>query len=355
MSALASGAPEPPRSVLSLPKLPPFLRRNLPWLLLIVLSITFAEFLTGSTPVLLPFVNPLSAVFLVGLYGAGVLLVREASIRWDKGWPTILLLGVAYGIAEEGLGTKTFFGPAGVGVLGSFGHFAGVNWVWAAELALFHAVFSIALPIAVVALIFPDSARVPFLPTRRALGGVLAVFLLTVAAMFALFNPGETPGAALLLASVAAIGLLLLLGRYAPARLAPFAFGRTQGGRGPLPPVIVGGLFVWGFFGLAWLSPVLLPVPFLVVTGLVAWSVAFGWYIASHAAEFEVPSARFAFVFGALTFSLVLATIWGFLGDFGAIPVVLAVILVSWRLRRRLGIPLPSTLGRPSLGPGPTA
>ena len=119
-------------------RVPVGLRRNAPWLVLIVTSITFAEFLTGSTPVLVPLLDPLSALFLVGLYGAGVLLVREASIRWNKGWPTILLLGAAYGIAEEGLGTKTFFGPAGVGYLGVYGHFVGVNWVWAVELDLFH-------------------------------------------------------------------------------------------------------------------------------------------------------------------------------------------------------------------------
>ena len=354
MTETATDALPTPRSVLTLPTLPPFLARNLAWLLLIVLSITFAEFLTGSTPVLLPFVNPLSAVFLVGLYGAGVLLVREAAVRWNKGWPTVLLLGVAYGIAEEGIGTKTFFGPAGVGVLASFGHFAGVNWVWATELALFHAVFSIALPIAVVALIFPDTARLRFLPTRRALGGFLGVFLLTVAAMFVLFNPSETPGAPLLLASLAAIGLLTVLARYAPAQLAPFAFGRSAGAPGRFSPVLLGAVFVWGFFALAWLSPVFLPVPLLAVSALVAWTVGVGWYLAVHAKEYETPAARLAFVFGALTFSLVLATIFGLLGDYGALPVVVAVVLVAWRLRRHLTVPAERPAVWPSGGPGPT-
>ncbi|MCI4324765.1 MAG: hypothetical protein L3K00_02610 [Thermoplasmata archaeon] len=339
--ALPAPTPAPPAPPGGGP--PPFqprawLRRNAPWLVLILASITFAEFLTGSTPVLVPLLDPVSAMFLIGLYGAGVLLVREASIRWNKGWPTILLLGAAYGIAEEGLGTKTFFGRLGVGYLGVYGHFAGVNWVWATELALFHAIFSIALPIAVVALMFPATARIPFLPARRSLPAVLTVYLATVGAMFILFNPQETPSALVLVAAVAAIGILVALARRAPASLRTFR-PSTVGRPTVDHPILAGALFVWGFFALAWVAPPLVPIPVVVALALVVWAVAFGLYVARHAEAFQRPAIRLDFILGALTFGLVLATVMGFFGDWGAIPVVGIVIYVGWRLRQRLAEP----------------
>jgi hypothetical protein len=324
-----------------------WLRRNAPWLMLILASITFAEFLTGSTPVLVPILDPVSAIFLIGLYGAGAILVREASIRWKRGWPTILLLGAAYGIAEEGLGTKTFFGRLGVGYLGVYGHLAGVNWVWATELALFHSIFSIALPIAVVALRFPASERVSFLPTQRSLFAVLAVYLLTVGAMFILFNPQETPSVLVLVATVVAIATLVALARRAPAGLATFRAGLVA--RSTVEhPLQAGALFVWGFFALAWLAPHLVPVPAIVALGLFGWTVGFGVYVARHAEAFRRPAVRLDFILGALTFSLVLATVMGFFGDFGVIPVVGAVIYLGWRLRQRLAEPATDSVRVPS-------
>jgi len=334
-----------PSGVLRVPRLPPVLARNLPWLLLVLLSITFAEFLTGSTFVFLPLLNPLSAVFLVGLYGAGVLLVREARVRWRKGWPTVLLLGAAYGIAEEGLGTKTFFGPAGVGHLAVYGHWIGVNWVWAVELAAFHAIFSIALPIAVVALVFPETEGRSFLPTRRALGFVLATFLATVAAMFVLFNRPEIPSAALVVASVAAIALLIVLARRAPRGLGDLGVGRAVV-PSVLGPFALGAAFVWGFFGLSWLGPPLIPAAAVTGIAILAWCVVFGVHLARHREEYQRPAARLEFVLGSLTFSLVLASIYTVFGDFGAPLAVAGVVLLGLRLRARLRVPMGADAAR---------
>ncbi len=53
-------------------------------------------------------------------------------IRWRKGWASVFLLGFAYAILEEGLALRTLYNPlAGpVGILGYYGHWLGVNWVW---------------------------------------------------------------------------------------------------------------------------------------------------------------------------------------------------------------------------------
>ncbi|MCD6244170.1 MAG: hypothetical protein J7J65_02910 [Candidatus Korarchaeota archaeon] len=51
----------------------------------------------------------------------------------------------AYGIVEEGVMTRSFFCPTwpDLGILAEYGRWIGVNWVWAIQLTIFHAVFSI--------------------------------------------------------------------------------------------------------------------------------------------------------------------------------------------------------------------
>jgi len=60
------------------------------------------EGLSGSTPPL-AFLNPAVTLLLACLYGSGALLVRDYARRWQKGWRSILILGAAYGIIEEGI------------------------------------------------------------------------------------------------------------------------------------------------------------------------------------------------------------------------------------------------------------
>jgi len=47
---------------------------------------------------------------------------------------------------------KNFFDPAWTdfGILGNYGGWLGVNWVWSLMLTIYHAVFSIAIPVVLV-------------------------------------------------------------------------------------------------------------------------------------------------------------------------------------------------------------
>ena len=51
-------------------------------------------------------------LILVLLYGCGALLIREVTRRTGRGWPTILLLGAAYGVIEAGLVDQAMFNPS---------------------------------------------------------------------------------------------------------------------------------------------------------------------------------------------------------------------------------------------------
>jgi hypothetical protein len=109
--------------------------------------------------------NPPFFVFQVllnaGLYGPGVLLIREARLRWKKGWASVLLLGLAYGILEEGIALGTMFNPSSSPVVSSglsgYGHYAGINWVWASQIDIIHALFSISIPILLLDLALPET------------------------------------------------------------------------------------------------------------------------------------------------------------------------------------------------------
>jgi hypothetical protein len=189
-------------------------RPRWPVLALLLLAPSIPELLTGSTPITTLFVAPaffaISFLGIVGLYGTGALLIREFVVYFQKGWASVLLLGAAYGIGEEGFAVHTFFEPSGapVGALGSYGHALGVNWLWALGLTIFHATYSIALPILLVGLIFPRERDARWLD-RGALVLTSVVYLFVVALFSVVVGHGPTPGAfALFLAlSLALIGL----------------------------------------------------------------------------------------------------------------------------------------------------
>jgi len=198
------------------------LRPRRPLLVLLLLAPSIPELLTGSTPITRLFVDPIGFAvgfaFEIGLYGCGALVVRELAVTLRRGFPSILLWGAAYGIAEEGLAVHTFFERSGppVGALTTYGSAYGVNWLWALGLTVFHATYSIALPILLVYLAYPE-ARGRRWTDRGALTLVLAVYLATVAVFAALVGYG--PNVWQLVLFVALAGTLVALGTVTPADL----------------------------------------------------------------------------------------------------------------------------------------
>jgi len=160
-----------------------------PGLVLFFLAPITGEMLCGSSPPA-QFFSVFGLLFLPVLYGGGAILVRELTLRWGKGWPTMLVLGAAYGIIEEGLEVKSFFNPywQDVGALGAYGRWAGVNWVWTFELTIYHAVVSIAIPILLTGLLFPARRDKPWVGRKTLI--TLGVLLLAEVVVGALFFGG---------------------------------------------------------------------------------------------------------------------------------------------------------------------
>src|SRR5512145_1942134 len=81
----------------------PFWKQRIhPALALWLIAPVFGEMVSGSTP-LNEYLSPFCILLFGMLYGSGALLIREMLIRGQKGWRSLLLLGMAYGIYEEGL------------------------------------------------------------------------------------------------------------------------------------------------------------------------------------------------------------------------------------------------------------
>ncbi len=150
------------------------------WFLALLSPIT-AELLSGSSPPF-EFFSPFGFLLLFGMYGAGVLLIRELTVIWRKGWATTIMLGFAYAIVEEGIAVKSFFDPgwADLGTLSEFGRFAEVNWIWAVWLSIFHSMISICLPILIFNLWYPHLRQERILVQRR-FKLVGAIYLIDIA------------------------------------------------------------------------------------------------------------------------------------------------------------------------------
>ena len=184
-----------------------------PAVVLLFLSPVIGELLSGSAPPA-EFFNPLGFIMLAVLYGGGAILVREMTFRWGKGWPTLLILGAAYGIAEEGLMCKSFFDPnwMDLGALGSYGRWIGANWVWALELTIYHCVFSIAIPILLVGILFPARRRQAWVGKGK-LWAIFVLWVLNAVFIFLFISKYRPPVVHYLVTMAVTVGLCILAWR----------------------------------------------------------------------------------------------------------------------------------------------
>jgi len=155
----------------------------LPVLTLLILAPVIGELLSGSSPPA-EYFQPMTFILLTMLYGTGALVIRETVQRWGGGWLSILLLGFAYGIFEEGIVVHSFFDPTwgDLGILATYGRWLGVNWIWTAALTLFHGVMSISVPIALTEMIFTKMKGDAWLGRRGYTLAIMLFFLNTVLA-----------------------------------------------------------------------------------------------------------------------------------------------------------------------------
>ncbi|MBW4607786.1 MAG: hypothetical protein KME22_11295 [Hassallia sp. WJT32-NPBG1] len=138
------------------------MRRIAPAIGLFFLSPLIGEFLLGNIPIdALPI-----GLFAAPLYGGGTLLIREITRRTRRGWTTMILLGFAYAVIEEGLVTQSLFNPSYVGLnLLNIAYIPvlGMGAWWTLYVLTLHTVWSTSVPIALIEALFPNQRTTPWL------------------------------------------------------------------------------------------------------------------------------------------------------------------------------------------------
>lgn len=280
------------------------MRRIPPALFLFFLAPAIGELLSGSAPPV-EFFNPFMLLILPALYGSGAVLARELTLRWDKRWPTILMLGLAYGIIEEGLMIKSFFDPNWVdlGILGTYGRLAGVNWVWSVSLTLYHATVSIAIPILLTELIYADRRDEPWTGRRGVIG--LSILLAAVVIFGALaLAPYRPPFIPYLFAITATVGLYFLARRMPKRFKPPQPAPRLR----PLWIGIIGFLSITAYFIGGWALPELGVPPVLTIGFLILLALGVLRLLRWASGEGAWSDiGRLALATGTLTFFILLA------------------------------------------------
>jgi hypothetical protein len=131
---------------------------------LFFLAPLIAEYLLGDLPITLV----VAMVLLAPMYGGGALLIRELVRRTGRGWPSIFLLGIAYGILEEAFTTQSLFNPNYLGknfhlLDPAFLPVLGIGVWWTLFVLTLHVAWSICTSIALAEALVPSRSTTPWL------------------------------------------------------------------------------------------------------------------------------------------------------------------------------------------------
>jgi hypothetical protein len=283
-------------------------QRRGPILLLLLFAPLSGEILSGATR--------LSYIFVlvpeIMVWGVGALLIREVVRRTRRGWPSLISLGLALGVAEECVIQQTSFSPiVGLDPLHIYGRVFGVNWVWFFALIIFECVWIVLVPVQLVELLFPARRNHPWLRKRGLVissvvflfGSFIAWYLWTQRARPLAFHvPIYNPAVSYILAGLVVIVILIAIAFSFRAGSGP---RNITSRRAPIPVLtgmaaVILSIPAFLFIGLNFM-PRRLPPFWISIAAGIAWAI-----LALVLTRFWAASPawsdmhRYALVFGAL-------------------------------------------------------
>jgi hypothetical protein len=201
-----------------------------------------AEYLLGDFPI--TFLSPL--IMMAPLYGGGAILIRELTRRTGRSWPTILLLGAAYALIEEGFTTQSLFNPH---YLNLPFHLLAPAWIpalgiggwWTLFMLNVHTFWSIGVSIALIEGLVPSRAKTPWLGSIGASIAALLFLLGAVGTSYTIHHDSFMASHAQF--AVTAIVVILFI---CAAFLIPFPRIHNRSGFVPSPWLTGAGTFLLG-------------------------------------------------------------------------------------------------------------
>jgi len=113
--------------------------------------------LSGASPASKFFYPPYFILQVIS-YGIPALIMRELAVRWKLGLSGIFILGLGYGIFNEGLLARTFFLET-PSFFPEYAYYGGINFAWASFAAIWHSLHAILYPIVLAHLLYPKSSK----------------------------------------------------------------------------------------------------------------------------------------------------------------------------------------------------
>ena len=250
------------------------MKRIPPWLTLLLIAPLLGEIVSGHQPPLELF-NPFSVLLLMLPYGFGALICRELVRRWKKGWISLILLAIAYGIYEEAIVVRSFFNPdwMELGILKPY-YALGVNWTYSEMLVHFHVLVSIAASIILAEMLYPARRTDNWLSNKGLIACIVGLALWFPAGL--LMSSYVPPLAGYLLSWLAIAGLILAA-FYIPAG------GATPIKKDPPHPVcflLLGFANMTLFFMAVYVLPEIVILPLLLsIVGLILLDGLTLWFL----------------------------------------------------------------------------
>jgi hypothetical protein len=234
---------------------------------LFLLAPVIGEFLFGNEPI-----TALPAILLLApLYGGGALLIREVSRRAGRGWPTMMLLALAYGLFEEGPVDQMLWNPQyggfdiGLAYSGTDVSWLGTSVQLLQDVVSLHTVWSICVPIALVEALDRDRTK-PWLG-RVGLTIVAAIFVCGSAFLAFVHIEGDGFVATVSQYAGATVAIVVLV-------VAAFVVGRH-----PLPRIDATAPSPWVVGAVALVATSLIMGRQYLPEAVSAWLVVAGWFL----------------------------------------------------------------------------
>jgi hypothetical protein len=220
-------------------------------------------------------------------YGVPVLLIRELAVARRLNVAGVVLLGLAYGILNEGVLAKTLTQPDGppLEAFAGYGRIGELQGGWTVFILFWHALHSVLYPILLCRWMFPAAADRRWFATGRS-RWLLYGLILILAGLYALYflNPlRNDPGTFVLYAATTVALAGIALGVCKSRATRPCAPPATR----PLAPALLGGAAIL-FYVAQFASPT--RIPFAVFLAASAATIALA--ARRDAARAMAPGAR---------------------------------------------------------------